>query len=66
MIRKRQISWRVGTISVSRDVVLPQAAPVFDPAIAIGPIVLTGWEKDTHRIHQWWQRFRQTFTRKME
>ena len=66
MIRKREISWCVGAMNISEDILLPQPAPIYDPAIAIGPIVLTGWEKESHRIRRWWQGFRQTFAKKME
>jgi hypothetical protein len=54
MVKEREISWLVGDYRLPADEVIPRR-PVFDPAIVIGSIVLTGWESAEHRVPGWWQ-----------
>jgi len=56
MIREREIMWLAGAVRLPEDLVRPLREPVIDPAIAIGPIVLTGWETPEHRQPGWWMR----------
>lgn len=55
MIREREHSWRVGEVQYQpHQRVAPQPAPVFDPALVIGPVVLTGYERPAHAKPRWW------------
>jgi hypothetical protein len=56
MVKEREISWLAGEVSYPAERVLPQRRLVFDPAIVIGPIVLTGWELPEHTRPGWWMR----------
>lgn len=54
MIRCREIRWFVANRQYSHEQAVPQARPVPDPAITIGPVVLTGWESPEHFEPGWW------------
>jgi hypothetical protein len=54
MVKEREISWLVDEVSYPADRVLPLLALLFDPAIVIGPVVLTGWEMPEHSRPGWW------------
>jgi hypothetical protein len=54
MVKEREISWLAGEVSYPAERVLPQRRLVFDPAIVIGPVVLTGWEMPEHSRPGWW------------
>lgn len=56
MVKERQISWKVGEVTLPAEEVTPRPRVVADPAIVIGRIVLTGWESPEHRRPGWWQR----------
>lgn len=57
MIRCREIKWFVANRQYSHEQAVPQARPVVDPAITIGPVVLTGWESPEHFKPGWWAKF---------
>jgi hypothetical protein len=64
MIQQREIEWVVSTNTTFRQVFVPQRAPIFDPAIVIGSIVLTGWETDEHSAPGWWARLNMALARR--
>lgn len=53
MVKEREISWLAGEVSYPAERVLPRRRLVLDPAIVIGPIVLTGWELPEHTQPGW-------------
>jgi hypothetical protein len=56
MVREREISWLAGEVTYPAERVVPRRRLVFDPAIVVGSIVLTGWELPEHYVPGWWQR----------
>jgi hypothetical protein len=54
MICCRDIQWFVANRQHKHEVERPQQQLVFDPAIVIGPVVLTGWESPEHFRPGWW------------
>jgi hypothetical protein len=57
MIREREISWKIGELSLTREMVRPQRRILFDPAIVLGnSIVLTGWETHDSAQPGWWMK----------
>lgn len=56
MVREREISWLAGTVSYPAERQRPLRRLVFDPAIVVGSIVLTGFELPDHYTPRWWQR----------
>jgi hypothetical protein len=54
MVKEREISWLAGEVSYPGERVLPQRRLVFDPAVVVGPVVLTGWELPEHSRPGWW------------
>ncbi len=54
MVKEREISWLAGEVRFPAERVLPQRRLVFDPAVVIGPVVLTGWELPEHARPGWW------------
>lgn len=61
MIRCREIRWFAANRQFTHEQAVPQARPVVDPAITIGPVVLTGWESPEHFKPGWWAKLDMTF-----